>query len=138
LLVASASAVPFFGGEFLPDFRESNFVVFMAGKPDGSLAESVRVGKLLAERLEKIPGVASVAQQIGRADLSEDTWGPNISEVWVVLDPNANYDASLAAVRETVEEVPGQIFQTKQFLRERIDEVLTGTTADIVVRIVGQ
>lgn len=138
LLLAGAAVVPFLGGEFLPDFRESNFVVFMAGKPDGSLAESVRVGKILAERLEAVPGVQSVAQQIGRADLSEDTWGPNISEVWVVLKPSADYDETLAALREQVEEIPGAQFQVKQFLRERIDEVLTGVTADIAVRIVGE
>lgn len=137
LLVASGAVVPFLGGEFLPDFRESNFVVFMAGKPDGSLAESVRVGRLLEERLSNIPGVQSVAQQIGRADLSEDTWGPNISEVWVVLQPSADYETTLARLREEVERIPGCQFQVKQFLRERIDEVLTGATADVVIRVVG-
>ena len=137
LLVASCGALPFLGGEFLPDFRESNFVVFMAGKPDSSLAESERVGTHLAERLLKIDGIKSVAQQIGRADLSEDTWGPNISEVWIVMDEHANYDAVLDDIRKATEDIPGSLFQTKQFLRERIDEVLTGSTADIVIRLVG-
>ena len=138
LLMATAGiALPFIGGEFLPDFRESNFVVFMAGKPDSSLPESVRVGTHVAEQLRRIPGVLSVTQQIGRADLSEDTWGPNISEIWVVIDAEADYDVSLATIRESLEDVPGHQFQVKQFLRERIDEVLTGTTADIVVRVVG-
>lgn len=137
LLVGAGTAVPFFGGEFLPDFRESNFVVFMAGKPDSSLAESVRVGGQIAKRLKEIPGVVSVAQQIGRADLSEDTWGPNISEVWIVLDDSSDYDKVLAEIREVLDGVPGYGFQAKQFLRERIDEVLTGSTADILVRLVG-
>jgi len=78
-----------------------------------------------------------VAQQIGRADLSEDTWGPNISEVWVVIDDNADYDQVLREIRERLAAVPGYVFQVKQFLRERMDEVLTGTTADIVIRVVG-
>ena len=137
LLVASCGALPFLGGEFLPDFRESNFVVFMAGKPDSSLAESERIGTRLAERLLKINGVKSIAQQIGRADLSEDTWGPNISEVWIVMDEHADYDVVLDEIRQATEEIPGYLFQTKQFLRERIDEVLTGSTADIVIRVVG-
>jgi CzcA family heavy metal efflux pump len=137
LLVGAGAAVPFLGGEFLPDFRESNFVIFMAGKPDSSLAESIRIGEKLAKRLKAIEGVSSVAQQIGRADLSEDTWGPNISEVWVVLDPSADYDRVLAQVRDVQNDIPGYVFQTKQFLRERIDEVLTGSTADIVIRVVG-
>lgn len=137
LLVASCGALPFLGGEFLPDFRESNFVVFMAGKPDSSLGESERVGTRLAERLLKIDGIKSIAQQIGRADLSEDTWGPNISEVWMVMDERADYDKVLDEIREATEDIPGYLFQTKQFLRERIDEVLTGSTADIVIRVVG-
>ncbi|MCX7410490.1 MAG: efflux RND transporter permease subunit [Planctomycetales bacterium] len=137
LIMAAGAALPFLGGEFLPDFRESNFVVFMAGKPDSSLAESERMGTRLAERLQQIHGVKSVAQQIGRADLSEDTWGPNVSEVWIVMDERADYDAVLDQIREATEEFPGSLFQTKQFLRERIDEVLTGSTADIVVRVVG-
>lgn len=138
VLVAAATAVvPYLGGEFMPDFRESNFVVFMSGKPDGSLVESVRAGRHVARSLQEIDGVVSVAQQIGRADLSEDTWGPNISELWVVIDDKADYDRVLREIRERLEIVPGYVFQVKQFLRERMDEVLTGTTADIVIRVVG-
>jgi len=70
MMATAASAVPFLGGEFLPDFRESNFVVFMAGKSDSSLAESERSGTVLAKELMQIPGVKSVAQQIGRATMS--------------------------------------------------------------------
>ncbi len=137
LLVASCGALPFLGGEFLPDFRESNFVVIMAGKPDSSLVDSERVGQRFSERLLKIDGIKSVVQQIGRAELSEDTWGPNISEVWLVTKDDADYDKVLDEIREAGEELPGYVFQTKQFLRERIDEVLTGSTADIVIRVVG-
>jgi Cu/Ag efflux pump CusA len=137
LLAGSGAAVPFLGGEFLPDFRESNFVVSMEGKPDSSLAESIRIGEKLAQQLKRIEGVSSVAQQIGRADLSEDTWGPNKSEVWIVLDRSADYDKVLDHVHDVQRDVPGYVFQTKQFLRERIDEVLTGSTADIVIRVVG-
>jgi CzcA family heavy metal efflux pump len=137
LLISAVGVTPFLGGEFLPDFRESNFVIFMAGKPDSSLAETVRAGNHITRRLKAVPGVKSVAHQIGRANLSEDTWGPNISEVWVVLEPDADHLAIWNQVREGLAEVPGFVFQTKQFLRERIDEVLTGTTADIAVRIVG-
>ncbi len=137
LVSAATAAVPYLGGEFMPDFRESNFVVFMSGKPDSSLVESVRAGQHIARSLQEIDGVVSVAQQIGRADLSEDTWGPNISEVWIVIDDQADYDRVLREIRQRLDAVPGYVFQVKQFLRERMDEVLTGTTADIVIRVVG-
>lgn len=137
MLIGAGVVLPFLGGEFLPDFRESNFVVFMAGRPDSSLVESERVGTKMAGELLKIKGVKTVAQQIGRADLSEDTWGPNISEVWISLDDDADYDRVLKDIRELLDHTPGYMFQAKQFLRERIDEVLTGSTADLLVRIVG-
>ncbi len=137
MLASAASAIPFLGGEFLPDFRESHFVVFMVGKSDSSLRESERSGELLAKELLQITGVKSVAQQIGRADLSEDTWGTNISEVWIRLSDDADYDLVLGEIRERLNRTPGYAFQAKQFLRERIDEVLTGSTADLLVRVVG-
>jgi CzcA family heavy metal efflux pump len=137
LLAASVAVIPLLGGEFLPDFRESNFVVFMAGKPDSSLAESRRVGAQLAKRLKEIPGIHSVAQQTGRADLSEDTWGPNVSEVWIAVDEGGQYEQVLRGIRDKLVDLPGYVFSTKQFLRERMDEVLTGATADVVIRVVG-
>jgi CzcA family heavy metal efflux pump len=136
-VIVALGLAPFLGGEFLPDFRESNFVIFMAGKPDSSLAETVRAGNLVTRQLQAIPGVKSVAHQIGRANLSEDTWGPNISEVWVVLEDDADHLAIWQQVRDDLEQIPGFIFQTKQFLRERIDEVLTGATADVAIRVIG-
>ena len=138
LLVAAAAIVPFLGGEFLPDFRESNFVILVAMSPDGSLPESTRLGRLIADRLLRLPEVKSVAQQIGRADLSEDTWGPNISEMWVVLNDGADYDQALSHLRSECDGVPGFVFEIKQFLKERIDEVLSGTTANIVMQVVGE
>lgn len=88
----------------------------MSGKPDSSLAESVRAGEQIARSLQEIDGVLSVAQQIGRADLSEDTWGPNVSEVWFATDDQADYDRVLREIRERLEAVPGYVFQVKQFL----------------------
>ena len=134
---AAIAVTPFLGGEFLPEFREANFVVFMAGKPDASLPESTRMGQVVARRLLKIDGIETVAQQTGRAELSEDTWGPNISEIWISLDPRADYDRVREKVRASLEGLPGFDFQVKPFLRERVDEVLTGTTADIAIRVVG-
>jgi CzcA family heavy metal efflux pump len=137
LLVASLAVIPFLGGELLPDFRESNVNICMFGKPDSSMDESVRMGGYLAKELLAIDGVRSVAQQIGRADLSEDTWGPDVSEVLVVVDERADYDNVLRQFRETLDHTPGYVFEIKQFLRERMDEVLTGVRAQLAIRVVG-
>ena len=55
----------------------------------------------------------------------------------MVVDEKADYEQVLGEIRDTLDETPGYLFQTKQFLRERMDEVLTGATADIVIRVVG-
>lgn len=137
LLATAALAITQLGGEFLPELRESNLVLFMAGKPDMALRETTRVGGVVAQQLKETGRVLSVAQQTGRADLSEDTWGPNISEVWIVIDDQPDYDETLALIRDRMDKLPGFDFQIKQFLRERLDEVLTGATADVVIRVVG-
>jgi CzcA family heavy metal efflux pump len=136
LLIASLAVIPWLGGEFLPEFREVSFVVAMPGKPDMSLAETMRAGQLVADSLKQIDGVVSVVQQAGRAELSEDTWGPNVSEFWVVLD-QAKIEPALAKMRDSLESFPGYEFQIQDNLRERIDEVLTGVTTDIVIRVFG-
>ena len=65
LFVASLAVVPWLGGEFLPDFRESNLNVTSRGKPDLSLVESMRADRQFAEDW-KVDGVKSIAQQVGR------------------------------------------------------------------------
>lgn len=50
------------------------------------------------------------------SDLSEDTWGPNVSEVWIATDDQADYDRVLREIRERLEAVPSYVFQVKQFL----------------------
>lgn len=137
ILVLSLAAIPWLGGEFLPEFKESNLVIFMVGKPDMALGSMVKAGEQVAARLLKVDGVKSVAQQAGRAELSEDTYGPNISEIAVALDDRSDFQAIMDRVRDALDDFPGFEFQIKQFLRERIDEVLTGVTTDIVVRVVG-
>ncbi|HEY7547545.1 MAG TPA: efflux RND transporter permease subunit, partial [Blastocatellia bacterium] len=61
MLIAALAVVPFLGGEFLPEFREGNFVVLVEGKAGTSLAETVRVGHIVEKRLKEIPEVETVA-----------------------------------------------------------------------------
>src|SRR5262249_1785504 len=88
ILVAGAIAtLPFFGGQFLPEFREGHFVLQVAMAPGTSLQEMMRLGERLAGELLKNPNIKTVEQQIGRAEMGEDTWGPHRSEFHVELKP---------------------------------------------------
>jgi CzcA family heavy metal efflux pump len=138
LLIAALAVVPFLGGEFLPEFNEGNLILHMTGLPGTSLEESLRVGKIVQERMAQIPETIKVAQQAGRAELGEDTSGPYFSELVVKLKESDRPRATvLAEVRDKLEGLKGFTFGIKQFISERIEEVLSGTTATVAVKVFG-
>jgi len=136
-LAAALALTPLLRLEFLPEFHETNFVMHMTGAPGVGLDESARVGAATARTLLAVPGVRSVAQVIGRSTLSEDTFGPERSEMLVQLEPGVNAAAVSAELRARTAEVAGFAFDLKQFLNERIEELLGGVGAALVVRLRG-
>ncbi len=85
--VLGCTALPFFGGSFIPELQEGHLVVHMTMVPGTSIAESLRLGAHVTEALAKLPAVRSVAQRIGRAERGADTGGTNSSEFEVDLKP---------------------------------------------------
>jgi CzcA family heavy metal efflux pump len=137
LAAVGAALVPSLDLEFLPEFHETNFVMHMTGASGVGLDESARVGAAVGRTLLAVPGVHSVAQLIGRSTLSEDPWGAERSELLVRLDPDADAEQVTATLLERVGTVAGFAFDLKQYLNERIEELLEGTGAALVVRLRG-
>lgn len=143
LLGAFAGALlwlPSLGGQFMPDFEEGHFVVQASSAlPGTSFEEMLGVGQRISAQLLALPYVATVAQQVGRAELGEDTWGPNRSEFHVELVPEPQIDqsAAQAAIRAIVETYPGLRTEVVTFLGDRFSESLTGETAAVVVNVFG-
>jgi len=139
LLFAAVLAIPFLGGEFLPDLREGHFVIHMTAVPGTSLEESMRMGDRLTEQLLKIPHVREVAQHAGRAEMSDDFAGTHSSEFEVDLKElsGAQTDRALAGIRQTLQRFSGPAFSVNTFLTERINEILSGYTGAVVVNIYG-
>ncbi len=137
--VAAALTLPFFGATFLPEFREGHYLVHMSAVPGTSLAETFRLGQQVTAALRKDPRVRSVAQRIGRAELSEDTWGTHYTEFEVDLVPLTGEAAVTVQddLRRILARFPGVNFAIRGFLAERIEETLTGSTAEIVVKVFG-
>ncbi len=137
--LAAAATLPFFGATFLPEFREGHFLVHMSAVPGTSLDESFRLGARVTEALRRDPRVRTVAQRIGRAELSEDTWGTHYTEFEVDLVPLTGEDAETVQddLRRILAGFPGVNFAIRGFLAERIEETLTGSTAEVVVRVFG-
>ncbi|MBI3698111.1 MAG: efflux RND transporter permease subunit, partial [Acidobacteria bacterium] len=139
LFLVALAALPFFGGEFLPDLREGHFIVHMRSLPGTSLQESARVGKLVTEELLKNRKIQSVAQQIGRAERADDTWGTHYSEVHVELKAleAEEIEKAESEIRQAMGRFPGLSFSLRTFLGERIEEIISGLTAEVVIKVFG-
>ena len=137
--IGALAALPFFGGELLPDFREGHFVVGVTMAPGTSLPEMMRVGRLISAELKKIPEVQSVEEQAGRAKGGEDTWGTHRGEIHVELKPTVgeNQEKVQEKIRATLAAFPGIQSEVLTFLGDRIGETISGETSSVVVNIFG-
>ena len=141
LALGAATLVPFFGGELLPEFREGHFVVGVKGRVGTSLEESLRTGKQMADRMLAYPHIATVEQQVGRAEAGEDTWGPNQSEFHIELKSGTTPAEEVETqqfLRDLLETFPGIQSEVLTFLGDRISESISGETASVVVNIFGE
>jgi CzcA family heavy metal efflux pump len=140
LLVGAAGwAALHFGGQFLPELRENHYIIHMRGIPGTSLGQSVRTGNQVTEALRQSPAVLSVAQEAGRAELGEDTEGVEYSEIEVELKWLKREEAEQAErdIRGRVRAFPGFNFEVLTFLSERIEETLSGSIAQVAVKVHG-
>ena len=136
LFLATVVMLPFFGGGFLPDLHEGHFIAHATSLPGTSLPDTIRVGRRISAELLKDPQVASVAQQIGRAELADDTESVNYSEFHTKLKPGVGADAE-DRIRKILSLFPGFSFSMKPFLSERMEEILSGSAGQVVIKIFG-
>ncbi len=137
LAVLAVAGVPQLGQSLLPEFKERDFLMHWVTKPGTSLEEEVRITTLSAKRLGSITGVRNFGAHIGQATNADEVVGPEFGENWISIDPEADYDETLAAVQHEVDGYPGLYRDVQTYLKERIREVLTGTDEALVVRISG-
>ncbi len=139
VLALGLVALPFLGGEFLPEFREGHLVLQLRGPPGTALEESLRIGRRISESLLAMPGIATVEQQVGRAEQGEDTWGPERSEMHVELAKlsSAGEARTVDDVRALLASFPGFRAEVLTFLGDRISETISGETAAVVVNVFG-
>jgi CzcA family heavy metal efflux pump len=137
MFALTASIVPLLGEEFLPSFREYDFLMHWVEKPGTSLEAMTRITERAAKELLSVDGVRNHGAHIGRAEVADEVVGPNFTELWVSLDPSVDYEATVAKIQSVVDGYPGLYRDLLTYLRERIKEVLTGASATVVVRVYG-
>ncbi|MFN0178081.1 MAG: efflux RND transporter permease subunit [Gemmatimonadales bacterium] len=137
VLVVAVAVGPFLGQEFLPRFKEYDFLMHWVEKPGTSLDAMRRITIRASQELRAIPGVRNFGAHLGRAEVADEVVGANFTELWVSIDPKVDYDATVATIQAAVDGYPGLVRDLLTYLRERIKEVLSGTSATLVVRLFG-
>src|SRR6202035_1919017 len=137
--VAGIVLLPLLGARLLPDFRENYLIAHASLRPGVSLTETTRIGEQISKGLIAIPGVKSVAEQIGRAENGQDPDAPNKSEFEVQIDPRQGRSASEidAAIRDLFDDYPNQLVEIFSVLAERIGETLSGESAPFSISVIG-
>jgi CzcA family heavy metal efflux pump len=138
LFVAALLTLTTMGRSFLPEFNEGALTISAISKPGISLEESNKLGNLIEEELLKIPEVSTTARRTGRGELDEHSQTTNSAEIDVnyELDKREN-EAFLADVRQTLASIPGIAATVGQPLGHRIDHMLSGTRANIAIKLFG-
>jgi CzcA family heavy metal efflux pump len=140
ITIAGGAMLPFFGNTFIPDLKEGHFILHVSAVPGTSLDESLRIGKLINDALQQIPGVRSVAQHAGRAEAGADTAGTHFSEYEIDLQQGLSgrkQGDTETRIRAALANFPGVTLSLKTFLTERVEETVSGVTAAVAVNIFG-
>jgi CzcA family heavy metal efflux pump len=138
IVLAGLMVTPFLGQELLPSFKERDFLMHWIIKPGSSHPEMWRITAEACRELLTIPGVRNCGSHIGQAINADEPYGVYFTENWISVDPSVDYDKTLNSVQELVDGYPGLVRDVQTYLKERIREVLTGSSDTVVIRIYGQ
>jgi CzcA family heavy metal efflux pump len=138
VFVATLFIFASFGRSFLPEFNEGALTLSVVTKPGTSLEESNRLGNLVETELLAIPEVWSTARRTGRGELDEHSQTTNSAEIDVNFAmKDRSQQEFMAEVRSTLSRIPGIAFTVGQPLGHRIDHMLSGTRANIAIKLFG-
>jgi CzcA family heavy metal efflux pump len=136
-LAAAVACVPLLGSAFLPEFNEGALTVSVVTVPGTSLAESDAIGRRVERILLADSAVKNTDRRQGRAELDEHAQGVNAAEIDVTLKPDVDKERVFDRLRREFSAIPGTSVTIGQPIGHRIDHMLSGTRANIAVKIFG-
>lgn len=138
LLVSAIVTFFFLGRNFLPPFNEGSFTVTVNTLPGISLDESDKIGRQVEIALLSIPEIQTVGRKTGRAELDEHSFGVNVSEIEAPFTlGKRSKDELLKEVRAKLADIPGISSEVGQPISHRLDHMLSGTKANISIKLFG-
>ncbi|MFK5855860.1 MAG: efflux RND transporter permease subunit [Bacteroidota bacterium] len=138
LFVTSLFIFTTLGRSFLPEFNEGSLTLSVVTKPGTSLEESNKLGNLIETELLAIPEITSTARRTGRGELDEHSQTTNSAEIDVNFELHERSRAEfMTNVRKTLSSIPGIAYTVGQPLGHRIDHMISGTRANIAIKLFG-
>ena len=139
LVVAGLVVLPYLGPkQLLPSFKEPYVLIQLDGAPGTSGTATDRIVARASNELRSIPGVQDVGAHVGRAVFGDQVVGINSAQLWVKLDAKANYDATVAAIKETVDGYAGLDGEVRTYLQETLSPPPTSASNSLTVRVFGE
>ena len=138
LFIISLFVMTNLGRSFLPEFNEGSLVITTTTLPGISLEESDKLGKTAEEALLTIPEIKTTARKTGRAELDEHALGVNTAEIEAPFElADRSKEAFFEEIRHKLSGIPGMNFIIGQPIGHRIDHMLSGTRANIAIKLFG-
>jgi Cu/Ag efflux pump CusA len=129
------------GASLVPEFEDRSLLVRWEGAPGTSLPEMQRIVARAGKEISGLPGVDDVGGHVGRAILGDQVVGVNSSELWVTVEPSADYGATVDAIELVVNGYPGVAGSVSTYPRARVSDVLETPNGvagkDLTVRAFG-
>lgn len=139
LVVAGLVVFPFIRqDQMLPTFQEPYVMVRMDGPPGTSQPEMDRIIIRASSELREIPGVQNVAAHVGRAVTGDQTVDVNAAELWVSIDPGADYAATVNAIEDTIYGYPGLDREVRTYLQQALNNRQSSAAGTYVLRVYGE
>ena len=133
------------GSEFIPQLDEGDVTVQALRPPGTSLQQSIDMQDILERRLLEFPEVQDVFSRIGTPEIASDPMPPSISDTFVILKPRREWPDPflekgelLEEWEETLEELPGQIYEVTQPIQMRFNELISGVRSDLGIMVFGE
>jgi Cu/Ag efflux pump CusA len=121
--LAGLALIPALSGPVIPSFKDRDFVVHLNGPPGTSRQEMQRIVTRASRELRAVPGVSDVAGHVGRAVTGDQVVDVNSSELWVRVDPGADYGKTKGLIQSVVDGYPGLTHQVLTYEKQRIRDV---------------
>lgn len=138
LLLMAIVSLFFVGRSFLPTFNEGSLTIACTAVPGISLEESDKLALQVEKLLMDVPEVKTVGRRTGRAELDEHSFGVNISEIEVPFElSDRDLDEFMDDIRQRLSNVNGLNFEIGQPISHRIDHMLSGSKANIAIKLFG-